>query len=207
MNSVLDLLTSGVHDAKNQLFVAESAVVRAELERGVELGEARFAIEQAALRLNRILVAYRSQRGLLVPVIGMQQVSELLDEVALVNAPHCAAAGLSFQAVCDDNSLQWPLDRELMLDVLANALNNAARFARSGILLSAAHGDGELVLRVEDDGPGFDTTDSSRMAQRGLGLFVAAEIARLHGRGGRTGSLHLSNGGRLGGAVFELRLP
>jgi signal transduction histidine kinase len=94
-----------------------------------------------------------------------------------------------------------------MLDVLANALNNAARFAHTRILLSAAHEGDELVFRVEDDGPGFDTTDSSKMAQRGLGLFVAAEIAHRHCRGERAGVLNLSNGGGLGGAVFELRLP
>jgi signal transduction histidine kinase len=207
MQTVLDLLTSGVHDAKNQLFVAESTVVRAELQHGIQLDEARFAIEQAALRLNRILIAYRSQRGLLALNIGMQRVSEMLDEAVLVCSAHCLNAGLKLEAECSDADMLWPLDRELLQDVLANAMNNASRFARTRILLSADCDGGELVVRVEDDGCGFDTTDPLELVQRGLGLFVAHEIARLHHRGERTGRLLLSNGGALGGAVFELRLP
>lgn len=207
MRDVLDLLTSGVHDAKNQLFVAESHVARAEMEHGMDLGEARFAIEQAALRLNRILVAYRSQRGLLALSVDVVNVAELIDEAVLISGGHCRYAGLELVAVCEDRALQWPLDRERTLDVLANALNNASRFARAQICLSVGSDGDELVLRVEDDGPGFDSTDPAVMVQRGLGLFVAGEIARQHRRGERCGRIELSNGGALGGAVFELRLP
>lgn len=207
VNSALDLLTSGVHDAKNQLFVAESHVVRAEAEHGIRLDEARFAIEQAAQRLNRILIAYRSQRGLLTLAVDMSRLEDVLDEAVLVAGPHCALAGLALESVCIDDDLQWPLDRERVLDVLSNAINNASRFARSQILLSARREGDELVMRVEDDGPGFDSTDPALMAQRGLGLFVAREIAQRHQRGQRSGCLLLSNGGTLGGAVFELRLP
>lgn len=207
MRDVLDLLTSGVHDAKNQLFVAESHVVRAEAEHGIRMDEARFAIEQAALRLNRILTAYRSQRGLLTLAVDMLRLEDVLDEAVLVAGSHCSNAGLALESVCFDDGLQWPLDRERMLDVLSNALNNASRFARSQILLSARRDGDELVLRVEDDGPGFDNTDVALIAQRGLGLFVAREIVQRHRRGERSGRLLLSNGGTLGGAVFELRLP
>ena len=207
MRDVLDLLTSGVHDAKNQLFVAESHVVRAEFEHGIVMDEARFAIEQAALRLNRILTAYRSQRGLLTLAVEMAQLEDLLEEAVLVAGAHCTNAGLQLKSVCFDNDLQWPLDREHMLDVLSNALNNASRFARAQILLSARRDGDELVLRVEDDGPGFDTTDPALIAQRGLGLFVAGEIAKQHQRGARCGRVLLHNGGALGGAIFELRLP
>lgn len=207
MRSVLDLLTSGVHDAKNQLFVAESHVVRAEAEHGIRLDEARFAIEQAASRLNRILTAYRSQRGVLALAIEMLRLEDVLDETVLVAGSHCSNAGLELESVCFDDNLQWPLDRERVLDVLANALSNASRFARARILLSARRDGDELVLRVEDDGPGYDSTDPEVMVQRGLGLFVAHEIARGHRRGERAGRLLLSNGGPLGGAVFELRLP
>lgn len=207
MLSVLDLLTSGVHDAKNQLFLAEAAVVRAEAEHGLRLDDARFAIEQAALRLNRVLTAYRCQRELLGLAVDMVRVGDLLDEAALVSAPHCRNLGLALEVECNDPDRLWPMDRELMLDVLANALGNASRFARTRIVLSARRTDAGLALRVEDDGPGFETFDLDAMRPRGLGLFVAGEIARLHRRGDAGGHLSLSNGGRLGGAVFELVLP
>ena len=35
----LDLLASGIHDAKNQLFSAESLIAAAETAHGIDLGE------------------------------------------------------------------------------------------------------------------------------------------------------------------------
>ena len=55
MQRLLDILASGVHDAKNQLFVAESIIAAAERTHGVDLAEARYAIEAAAGRLSRTL--------------------------------------------------------------------------------------------------------------------------------------------------------
>ena len=207
MHSLLDLLTSGVHDAKNQLFVAESAVVRAEMEHGIVLDEARFAIEHAARRLQRALTAYRCERDLLALDVGMVHIADLFDEVCLLNDAHLRAAGLALDVACAAELPPCPMDRELMLDVLSNALHNASRFARTRVRLSAGpHAEG-LQLVVEDDGPGFDTTDAEEMTRRGLGLYVARAIARAHRRGAASGRLELANGGTLGGAVFRLVLP
>lgn len=207
MQSVLDMLTSGVHDAKNQLFIAESMVAQAEADHGVALDEARFAIEQAASRLGRVLTAYRLQRQVGAIAIEMTTIVDLLEEALVINAAHCRRLGFSLTRECSEPGLIWPLDRELLLDVLSNALQNASRFARAAIVLSARREDDELVLRVEDDGPGFVSTDLVALSSSGVGLFIAGELARLHCRGARNGRLALCNGGRLGGAVFEMRLP
>lgn len=207
MHRVIDLLTSGVHDAKNQLFIAESAVVRAEAEHGIALDDARFAIEHAARRLQRALTAYRCERELLALDVGMVHVVDLLDEASLVSGNHLRKGGIALEVACLPELPPWPMDRELMLDVLSNALHNASRFARSSVRLSATRDAAALVLSVEDDGPGFDTLDADEMARRGLGLFVAREIVRQHHRAEVVGRLELDNGGALGGAVFRLVLP
>lgn len=207
MQSVLDMLTSGVHDAKNQLFVAESAVVRAEMEHDIVLDEARFAIEHAARRLQRALTAYRCERELLALNVGVVHVPDLFDELRLLNDAHLRAAGLAFDTTCAPDLPPWPMDRELLLDVLSNAVHNASRFARTRVRLSIGrHAEG-LQLMVEDDGPGFDTLDAEEMTRRGLGLYVARAIALAHRRGGVAGRLELVNGGALGGAAFRLVLP
>jgi hypothetical protein len=41
----------------------------------------------------------------------------------------------------------------------------------------------------------------------GIGLYFSRIIAALHDSGGRKGTIAISNGGALGGAVFELRIP
>lgn len=94
--------------------------------------------------------------------------------------------------------------------ILTNLISNAARYARSQVLVSLAVDRGDVVLRVEDDGPGvapeigdrvFDplwTADSSRV---GLGL---SSVAWLAGRLG--GTVRLVEPGELTGAAFEVRV-
>lgn len=206
MHRVLDILTSGVHDAKNQLFNAESLIVKAEAEHCIELTEARFAIEQAASRLNRVLAAYKLQRHLGKLSIEMAHVDDLLNEALLINRAHCRHAGLALDTECAADCL-WPLDRELVLDMISNAIQNASRFAKRRILVSTTIDAQGLLLRVEDDGDGFADPDIDHMAERGIGLFVARELTRLHTRGDQQGFLVIYNGGRFGGGVFEARLP
>ena len=77
---------------------------------------------------------------------------------------------------------------------------------------------GQIVLRVEDDGPGIPTDrrdealrpftrlDASRNQDRGsgagLGLAIAADIARIHG-----GELRLEESENLGGLQADIVLP
>ncbi len=207
MHRVLDILTSGVHDAKNQLFLAESLIVQAETEHGIQLDEVRFAIEQAASRLSRTLTAYRLRRNAGAALsISMVYVADLLEEAAIINRLHCLHLGVAFTFDCAVHQ-SWPLDQELVLDMLSNAVQNACRYAKSCVHASASIDQGFLLLRVEDDGPGFATPEIDRMAELGVGLSVAKELAHLHESHGKHGNLQLSNGGRWGGAVFEMRLP
>ena len=206
MHPVLDLISSGVHDAKNQLFLAESLLIQAEAKHGVALDEARFAIEAAALRLTRVLTAYRLERNIGHLSISMVSVAELLEEAALINRRHCERLHVRL-SVDDQAEGLWALDRDLVFDILSNALQNASRFARSRIDLSARIEDAFLCIRVEDDGPGFDTPDIDAVSQTGVGLFVARELALRHVRDGRHGQVELRNGGTLKGGIFELRLP
>ena len=202
MHRLLDILASGIHDTKNQLFSAESLVAASEAEQRIDLSEVRYAIESAANRLSRTLAAYQLMRHgaqlAIVPVI----VPDLCAEVALAQKHHLANSGITLTIDCqalDD----WPLDRDLVTDMLNNAVQNAGRVARREIRLSAIEQGDELILRVEDDGPGFSTIPPTV----GTGLIVAEKLAALHRRQNRQGSLHLSNGSTLGGACFELRLP
>lgn len=202
MNELLDILASGVHDAKNQLFVAESLLTERQAATGVDLGEARYAIEAAAQRLTRTLAAYQLMRQgaqlAIVPCI----LDDLCAEVALAQKKHLQAAGLQLTVDCRVIDA-WPLDRDLITDMLNNAVQNAGRFARSQIRLSALEDESGLVLRIEDDGPGFATLPPGQ----GIGLMVAERLAALHCRHGKSGRLQLANGGALGGASFELHLP
>ena len=204
MQRLLDILASGVHDAKNQLFVAESIIAAAERTHSVDLAEARYAIEAAAGRLSRTLATYRLLRQGATLAVVPTVIADLCDEVVLAQGKHLLQSGVRLETdlrVAD----VWPLDRDLVGHILNNAVQNAGRYARSRVLLTAAVDAGDLILRVEDDGPGYP--DPATAAQGGTGLLVGERLAALHVRHGRSGALHLTNGGALGGAIFELRLP
>jgi len=202
MQHLLDTLASGIHDAKNQLFIAETLVAASEAKHQIDLGEARYAIETAAERLSRTLAAYRLMRHgahlSIVPAI----ISDLCAEVALSQQKHLATAGITLKVDCLVLD-EWPLDRDLLTDMLNNAVQNAGRFARQNVALSAFSEDGGVVFRVDDDGPGFEQLPP----QMSTGLLVAERLAQLHVRHDRPGHLRLSNDSALGGARFELWIP
>lgn len=202
MQNLIDILASGIHDAKNQLFQAEVQLVEVERRDGVDLGEPRYAIEAAARRLSQTLVAYRLLRHEAPLAISPTVVGDLFDEVVLGQRPHLTHLRLALEVDCPVVDA-WPLDRDLLTDMLNNAVQNASRYARRCIRLSAAEADGGLAIRVDDDGPGFAELPPAA----GTGLMLAAALARLHCRHGRAGRLELANGGPLGGARFELWLP
>ena len=109
-------------------------------------------------------------------------------------------------------------DRELVASVVGNVLTNAIRHAGHALQISIEDVGEQLVISVNDDGPGYP----QRMLERqqdyvqgidsstgstGLGLYFAARIAALHERNGVRGRIEISNGGVLGGGLFRLYLP
>jgi glucose-6-phosphate-specific signal transduction histidine kinase len=163
-------------------------------------GRGRYAIEAAppACRALAARCCARDAQPAITPVI----VADLCAEVGLDQKKHLAAAGIELSQSCSVVD-EWPLDRDLVTDMLNNAIQNAGRYARSRVHLDARLDAGWLVFSVEDDGPGFATLPPAC----GTGLTVAHRLAFLHRRQEQDGSLHLSNGASLGGARFELRLP
>ena len=87
-------------------------------------------------------------------------------------------------------------DRDLLLEAIANLVDNAVKFTPAGgaVELALLNRDGESVVRISDTGPGineaereivlrrFYRSDRSRQTQGvGLGLSLVAAIVKLHG--------------------------
>lgn len=123
--------------------------------------------------------------------------------------------------VVDLGPVDWPggtlrLRPQAVRRALENLLGNAARHA-SRAMVSLGHGERQVRLTVEDDGPGiapeargaalepFRRLDAARDPNRGggvgLGLSIAADVARSHG-----GTLRLGDSEALGGLRADLVL-
>lgn len=203
-----DVLASGIHDAKNRLFEAQTLLVEGERAHGASLPDVHLAIDGVASRLSKTLVAYRLMRGLQPLAILPVSLGDLVEDAQVAVHTQFERAGIALR-VKDDFGGVWPLDRTLAADVLVNALQNACRFARTAVELEVRQDGGHLRIGVNDDGPGYAGNAPGRPVEgcAGLGLFIARQIAALHVRKGARGRLELSDGGALGGALFELTLP
>jgi signal transduction histidine kinase len=139
---------------------------------------------------------------------------------AVVDAltPSARAKGLAMTLRVEDREAQIAGDAQRLQQVVTNLVSNAIKFTRAGTIDVSIERDGaELVVRVVDQGIGFDETFARDLFQPfrqadasfrrefgglGLGLSIARHIAELHG-----GSLTGSSPGPHAGATFELRLP
>lgn len=105
-----------------------------------------------------------------------------------------------------------PVEREDMLELLGNLLDNAYKWATHKIILSV-HVNSELYLCIEDDGPGADQDKVNQLSKRGIrldekieghgfGLAIVADIVSdYHGR------ISFKQSTRLGGFRTDIRLP
>lgn len=107
----------------------------------------------------------------------------------------------------------FPGDRDDLLELLGNLLDNACQWAKLVVRLSADATSEDLWLRVEDDGPGCPPDQLELLRQRGtridesraghgLGLAIVGDIVAQYG-----GALRLGRSDALGGFLAEVALP
>jgi len=105
-----------------------------------------------------------------------------------------------------------PVDREDMLELLGNLMDNACKWARGRVRCTIGQGE-RLHIRVEDDGPGVDGDSLARLAERGvridetvdghgLGLAITKDMVKQYG-----GVIGFSRSTDLGGLCVCIELP
>jgi signal transduction histidine kinase len=119
--------------------------------------------------------------------------------------------GLSWQLDVD-RELHWRGEQTDFEEMLGNLLDNAGKWARSRVVVSARRQHDEVVIEIGDDGPGLSAGQIRETGVRGkrfdenvegsgLGLAITADIAETYG-----GELSLDRS-PLGGLQASLRLP
>lgn len=108
---------------------------------------------------------------------------------------------------------RFALDREDMLELFGNLLDNACKWARTTVRAELAESGGALRFRIDDDGPGVDDATLERLGRgalrtderkpgHGLGLTIVADIVAQYG-----GTIDYRRSDRLGGLCVSGSLP
>jgi signal transduction histidine kinase len=145
---------------------------------------------------NALLMIARAEAGQLQPTMSRLDLAEVVQGVAELYEPVAEEVGVRLKV---DAAGPYPLhgNRELISQVAANLVDNALKHGArpSGTVTLGVRTVGDTVeMSVADDGEGIRVEDRQRVVERfvrlessrsrpgsGLGLSLAAAVAKLHG--------------------------
>lgn len=194
--------------AENAIAAGATAAQRQHLERLIA------GVDRSTRVVEQLLLLARLDAG----TQPFQPQPVALDEVArevLAGLAPLALARRQDISLDDEGDARLQGEPALLGALLRNLVENALRHSPEGgqVTVTLSSRPEELLLRVEDNGPGADPARLARLGQRflrdsrhdqggsGLGLSIASHIASLH-----HGRLTLRNR-EAGGLCAEVRLP
>ena len=197
------------HALKTPLAVLVSLASREELKQLPQLRESlNGQLQQIEQRIARELGRARLA-GEALPGAHFDCASELPELFATLAMIHGNHLQMDWQA---EPGLRLPWDREDLLELLGNLLDNACKWADSQVQLHISRQAGGYQLLIEDDGPGIAATQRDEVLSRGsrldeqvaghgLGLGIVRDIVEAW-----AGQLRLDES-PLGGLRVTLVLP
>ncbi len=230
MEGVRGVSDAIAHDLRTPIARAraklEDALASAPPARTEEGAALRGAVEQGIADLDNIARIFQALLRIAEAEAGARRAAfagfDLVPVLADAAEFYAVVAESRNQVLETDLPEHLPMvgDRDLLLQAVANLLDNAIKFtpAEGNIRLAAVQDDTGLCISVTDDGPGMPADDRDHAGERffradkaratpgsGLGLSLVQAMAHLHG-----GELVLADavpGREPPGLRAELRLP
>ena len=143
--------------------------------------------------IEALLDVARIEAGAFVVRPSAEHVRPILDESRELFEAQAKLAGIELRVEVASQVPQARMDRDRMLQALANLLDNALRFTPPGgsVTLGGTEHDGRVVLSVSDTGEGIAPEALGRLFDRfwqtaghggaGLGLAIVRGIVEAHG--------------------------
>ncbi len=190
-------LTRLRNHAEAALAFGDAAGYRAALEKTIEESDSLIKV------FNALLLIARAEAGDDVEALQPFDVGEAARSVAELYEPIAEEEGVALKVVTEGR-LVVRGNRELIGQTIANLVDNALKYAapkeggfayaKPDVVISARRVGDSVVLTVADRGPGIAAADRARVLGRfvrlegsrsrpgsGLGLSLAAAVARMHG--------------------------
>lgn len=201
-----DSLSNLAHSLKTPL-----AVLRGRPTRRDDPAELEQMITEQVARMDQV-VSYQLRRAVSEQQQGLHRRTPIAPALTRLKATlekvyRDQGVQISLQL---PEALSFPGDEQDWMELMGNLLDNACKYGRGQVRVSAQTTDqGQLQIRVEDDGPGIPEDRRSEVLDRGrrldnlqpgqgIGLAVAADIVRSYG-----GQLSISESS-LGGTAVTL---
>ncbi|GJE57849.1 MULTISPECIES: sensor histidine kinase [Methylobacterium] len=165
------------------------------------VGEYRASIDRAVLEIDEILTIFTALLRIAQIEAGARRagfrsidLSDVLRTVGEAYAPGIEDGGRRVRYAIEPD-LRIDGDRELLVQLFANLIENALHYTPPGatISLELARSGAGVVAAVADDGPGIDVAERDKVLRRfyrveksrgtkghGLGLPLVAAVAELH---------------------------
>jgi len=164
---------------------------------------------------TRLLTTARLDKGEVAVQATPVSVSSMLEEVLLTLKDRVATMKLVVEQ--DDENLSLPCDRQLMILLLTQYIDNACKYSILGttVTVRVAVNKGEAVFSVHGFSPAIPFEDRERIFERyyrstkssnsapgtGIGLSVAKRVAQVHG-----GHVWVTSG-EVEGTTFYASIP
>lgn len=215
------ILGSTVHDIKNSLGTLLGLIQELASKQSADQLDDIRQLEFEANRINhslmQLLVMYKIDSDKFNLIEDEYAALDLLHETKAQQdrLPHLQS--IEVRIDCSDELLCY-CDYQHVTNALGTILNNAQRYSRQLVVISAREVDGYVQFCIEDDGDGYpqhllnaDLSNQSELdwvtGNTGLGLYFVAAIAKFHKNHDKSGFVKIDNQSSLGGARFSLYLP
>ena len=213
-----DILASLIHDMKNSLGMVINTLGEIAAQEGDGASDRRrlTLLQHEAKRLNNnlieLLTLYKIENERVAANIEQLNVADFLEELVVDNLAFAAARDVQLDWHCDPLE-QGYFDEGLIRGVLNSLIGNGLRYTTDRLLVSAEQQGGYLLLRVEDNGPGFPPEMVDAPEQREvlgdqgegrtrLGIYFAQMVAEMHRNRDRRGSIRI-----ISRFLYPIRVP
>lgn len=196
------------HSLKTPLAVVRGAISEPGTDRILAA-----TLEEQVARMDKVVAHHllRASAGTvsrLAPAVPVRPLAEkLVSTLAKVHRGKPVRASLDIAESVAFRGAEGDL-----MEILGNLLDNAYKWCRGEVRVSARRAADGFTLAIEDDGPGVDPAEAERLLERGvradesvpghgIGLATVRDIATAYGA-----QIAIERGS-LGGALVRLRFP